>query len=91
MCVCTSCDVTLWEETLSGQIYLGDEAFVQRMQAYAASPQMLLISLVHSAALSGSLAFGWFDSARDRLMPMLAASRNPGPIAIVKRRDCRRP
>jgi hypothetical protein len=56
-------------------------------------PQMLLIFLVHSAALSGSLAFGWFDSARDRLMPMLAASRNPGPIAIVKlkRRDCRRP
>jgi hypothetical protein len=31
-------DVKLWEEALSGQIYLGDEAFVQRMQAYASSP-----------------------------------------------------
>ena len=27
----------LWEEALSGQIYLGGEAFVQRMLGYAAS------------------------------------------------------
>jgi putative transposase len=31
-------DVKLWEEALSGQIYLGEEAFVQQMQAYALSP-----------------------------------------------------
>jgi putative transposase len=29
-------DVKLWEEALTGQIYLGGEDFVQRMQAYAA-------------------------------------------------------
>jgi hypothetical protein len=28
-------DVRLWEEALSGQIFLGGEAFIQRMQAYA--------------------------------------------------------
>lgn len=31
-------DVNLWDDALSGQIYLGDADFVQRMQAYAASP-----------------------------------------------------
>jgi hypothetical protein len=41
-------DVKLWEEALSGQIYLGDEAFVQQMQAYALSPDAVDI---HSAAV----------------------------------------
>ncbi len=32
--------VKLWEEALSGQIYLGREDFVRRMQAYAASSEV---------------------------------------------------
>jgi hypothetical protein len=43
-------DVKLWEAALSGQIYLGDEEFIQRMQAYATLPDDVDY-LVYSAGL----------------------------------------
>jgi len=47
-------DVRLWDEALHQQIYLGDEAFVERMQAFVAANLNLV------AASRRETGFSWF-------------------------------
>lgn len=56
--------IQLWEEALSGQIYLGGEAFVQRMQAYAASQEMKDIPRIQQRPVARPLA--WYFEQHER-------------------------
>jgi REP element-mobilizing transposase RayT len=69
-------DVKLWEEALSGQIYLGDEAFVQRMQAYAASPDAVDIPRAQRRPVRQPLQ--WYFEHHDRDAAIVLAFINGG-------------
>jgi REP element-mobilizing transposase RayT len=55
--------VKLWEEALKGQIYLGGEAFVQRMQAYAALPD---VKDIPRSQRHSSKPLQWYFDRHDR-------------------------
>jgi putative transposase len=57
--------IKLWEEALSGQIYLGGEAFVQRMQAYAAQDTKE-VPRIQRRPLARTLAWYFERHERDR-------------------------
>lgn len=69
-------DVKLWEEALSGQIYLGDEEFIQRMQAYATLPDDVDIPRVQRRPVVQPLQ--WYLEHFDRDIAIVEAFVNGG-------------
>lgn len=71
-------DVRLWDETLRQQIYLGDEAFVERMQALAA-PQTAATRDVPKVQRSKPLTLSqWLSTSESRDQAFLRAHTQSG-------------
>ena len=71
-------DVRLWDQALRQQIYLGDEAFVERMQALA-DPQQIAARDVPRLQRSKPFTLGkWLSTTEDRGEALLRAHTQSG-------------
>jgi len=59
-------DVALWDEGLRQQMYLGDEAFVDRMQALAAPPRKAARDTPRTHRMPARRLAHWLDLCANR-------------------------
>ena len=83
-------DATFWQDTLRGQVFLGDEAFVQRMQALAPTASKAAKEIPKAQRL---LARSWMEylaqSGGDRDQALYAAYRDGGMTMTALSREAR--